>query len=207
MGRNATPMPIITASRYAMGGMALDVCSDETINQQVGADRILTIKDDGYIQELAAETAFLNAPGDSCTGGTYEQRLRHGDRKNIKDYVKPKCIKTLKASHWNRKVYHAWKAGAIQSAIILVYRGGSIGSLGVDLMRDALICLTASGAPSKAVNGSGRFAFEIIDEDGNRIPETDNTQSSAIACLTHDRGVKGRFIEKFDQFGVLYACI
>lgn len=204
MGRNATPLPIIAAAHYVLDGIELDVCSDEAINQEVQADRILTIEDDGFRSDFKARTVFCNAPGDSCTGGTFEQRLRHGDRKNIEGYVKPKEITTIKASQWYRRVYDFWKNGAIESAIILVYRGGSFGSLGVNMLRDSLVCLTASGAPSRAVNGSGRFAYEIIDDNGCRHPETANTQSSAILCLTKKPFAREKFVGKFSDFGVVF---
>ena len=49
-----------------------------------------------------------------------------------------------------------------------------MGSLGVDILSDALVCLTAAGAESKVVNGSGRLSFANGSDAGSRsiVPKT-----------------------------------
>jgi hypothetical protein len=203
-GRNATPLKIFEAVRYTLGSIELDLASDEIINDGVQADRIFTLEDDGLQQDWVAETVFLNAPGTTVTGGTYVERLYWLEQMELPSKergVKPKDVKVVSAAKWYRKLYQEWLTGNVKSAIALHYRGGSIGGLGVDILKLPL-CITAAGASSEIINGSGRFAFEII-EDGERTPETTNTQSSAFTLFFDDNDCINRFKESFSQFGVV----
>lgn len=227
-GRNATPLGIFPAARNVMGGIELDVASDELINEEVQADRIHTLEDDGFSKSWVAESVFCNAPGSTVTGGTYAERLllldlleefkrrRNQKPKDVsaKEWKKeldkefksrrPSEVKVITAIDWYRKLYQEWLTGNVKQAIALHYRAGSIGSLGTQIISLPL-CITTSGASSPIVNGSGRFAFEIIT-DGKRVPETANTQSSAFTYFP-DRddldGSIGRFKKHFTQFGVV----
>ena len=77
-----------------------------------------------------------------------------------------------------------------------------MGSLGVDILSDALVCITAAGAP--CVNGSGRLSFDRVEDD-RRVSETDNTQSSVIFLLSEEPTVKRRFSDRFSDLGVILA--
>lgn len=227
-GRNATPLGIFPPTRAVMGGIELDVASDEVINQGVGADRFYSLEDDGFSQPWIAKSVYCNAPGSTVTGGTYAERLyllelleefsqRRKDKPkgvSAKDWKKeldrqfkamrPDGVKVITAIDWYRKLYQEWIVGNVEQAIALHYRAGSIGSLGTDILSLPL-CITCAGASSKVLNGSGRFAFEIIEGD-KRVPETANTQSSAFTYfpeLNDTVGSSIRFKEHFDQFGVV----
>jgi hypothetical protein len=227
-GRNATPLGIFLPARAVMGGIELDPASDEVINEGVGADRIYTLEDDGFSRPWYAESVFLNAPGSTVTGGTYAQRLymlelierfkklRKSKPKDVtaKDWKKqldkefkslrPDEVKVISAVDWYRKLYSEWSLGNVKQAISLHYRAGSIGSLGTDILALPL-CITCAGASSKVLNGSGRFAFEIIEGD-KRVPESKNTQSSAFTYFPEIKNMEGsskRFKHHFDQFGVV----
>jgi hypothetical protein len=227
-GRNATPLDIFPAVRQVMGGIELDVASDELINEGVQADRIYTLKDDGFSRPWYAQSLFLNAPGSTVTGGTYAERLllldlleefkqrRKEKPKGVsaKEWKKeldkefkqrrPEDVKVVTAIDWYRKLYQEWSFGNVKQAIALHYRAGSIGGLGIGILSLPL-CITAAGAISPVVNGSGRFAFEIIQGD-ERIPETNNTQSSAFTYfpdITDMEGSINRFRHYFKQFGVV----
>jgi hypothetical protein len=227
-GRNATPLGIFPAARAVMGSIELDVASDEVINEDVKADRIFTLEDDGYSQPWIADSVFCNAPGSTVTGGTYAERLylldllkEFSDRRkdkprgvSAKDWKKeldrqfkamrPDDVKVITAVDWYRKLYQEWLTGNVRQAIALHYRAGSIGSLGTDIISLPL-CITTSGASSPIVNGSGRFAFEII-KDGKRVPETNNTQSSAFTYFPDISDMEGsinRFKQHFTHFGVV----
>jgi hypothetical protein len=204
-GRNATPLKIFEAVRYTLGSIIeLDPASDEIINNGVGADRIFTLEDDGLQQDWVADTLFLNAPGTTVTGGTYAERLYWLEQMELPSKqrsAKPKDVKVVSAAKWYRKLYQEWLNGNVKSAIALHYRGGSIGGLGVDILKLPL-CITAAGASSEIINGSGRLSFEIIEE-GERKSETTNTQSSAFTLFFDDNDCINRFKESFSQFGVV----
>lgn len=182
LGRNATPIPVIDAARYVLGGrIALDPASDQVINRAVQAERIYTVEQDGYSQPWQAETLWLNPPGDSLT-------LKGGRKTHVT------------AAKWFRKLYQHWKAGDVEHAIALCYRGGSVGCLGVEMLQLPL-CITAGGAPQ--VNGSGRLSFELIDDSDRRLPQKSNTQSSVLVLLSRDPRLVKRFQERFTAFGVV----
>jgi hypothetical protein len=178
-GRNLTPIAIVEIARGVLGEISLDPASDTLANETIGAKRIFTVEDDGYSKEWMASTVWLNPPGKTKSQG-----------------------KQVKASHWFRKLYRAWKDGNIGSAIGLVYRGGSVGSLGIDILSDALVCITAAGAP--CVNGSGRLSFDRVEDD-RRVSETDNTQSSVIFLLSQEPIIRTRFSDRFSDLGVVLA--
>lgn len=203
-GRNATPLDIFPAVRYTLGSIELDPASDEIINTGVNADRIFTLEDDGLQQDWVAGTLFLNAPGSTVTGGTYAERLYWLEQMELPKKErgsKPKDVKVVSAANWYRKLYQEWLKGNVKRAIALHYRGGSIGGLGVDILKLPL-CITATGASSKIINGSGRLSFEII-EDGERKSETTNTQSSAFTLFFDSHYTIECFKESFSQFGVV----
>jgi hypothetical protein len=182
LGRNATPISVIEAARYVLGGtIELDVASDSVINEAVQAERIYTIEQDGYSQGWRAKTLWMNPPGRSYT-------LRNGQKIQVT------------AAKWFRKLHRHWKAGDVEHAIALCYRGGSVGCLGVEMLQLPL-CITAAGAPQ--VNGAGRLSFEIIDDNGLRQPEVANTQSSVLVLLSRDTEIISRFQERFAVFGVV----
>jgi hypothetical protein len=204
-GRNATPLGIFPAVRHVLGGIELDPASDEVINQGVGADRIFTFEDDGFSKPWKAESLFLNAPGKTVTGGTYAQRLYWLEQmeKPAKERgERPEGVKVITAIDWYRKLYQEWVTGSVKRAIALHYRGGSIGGLGVEILSLPL-CITAKGAKSSVINNSGRLAFEIINEDGDRVPETANTQSSAFSLFPNTEECTKRFKTAFSLFGVV----
>lgn len=178
LGRNATPIAVIEAARYVLGGcIALDPASDPVINQDVQAEKIYTVEQDGFSQHWKADTCWLNPPGRTLSQN-----------------------KQVKGVKWIRKLYHHWKAGDIQDAIALCYRGGSVGGLGIEILQLPL-CLTASGAP--LVSGSGRISFDLITGSNHREPATSNTQSSVLVLFTKNQLVLQRFQERFTQFGVV----
>ena len=177
-GRNATPLAIFNAVRYVLGGIELDPASDRVINSDVGAKRIYSIEDDGFSKDWRAKTAWLNPPGKTRSKG-----------------------KSVSASQWFKKLYAHWEAGDVESAIALVYRAGSIGSLGTKILSHP-ICLTTSGVEAKTINGSGRFSFDLITEDG-RKSQPQNTQSSLFFLLTRDLNQVARFEDAFSTFGVV----
>lgn len=117
-----------------------------------------------------------------------------------------KDIKRINAADWYRALYRAWLDGYITRAIWVLYRGGSFGSLGKAMLQDSVLCLTAAGAESDCINGSGRLAFETVDENDQRVPQTSNTQSSIIGYLparTNLEEERAKFCKVFSQFG---AC-
>ena len=206
-GRNATSVGVFTAVKYVLGGIDLDPASDAQINAQVGAERIYDLESDGYAQKWQAQTLFLNPPGTTVTGGNYAQRLYwlNEMKKPAKERSdKPEDVYVVKAVQWIRKLHFSFLWDDVESAIALVYRGGSLGSVGKEILSDCLICQTAASSESSAVNGSGRISFELIDGNGNRIPESANTQSSAFLLFSNDEKMRSRFIEAFSQFGVVF---
>jgi hypothetical protein len=181
-GRNLTPLPLLDAARDVLGVIELDPASDAIANEYVQAEMYYTLEQDGFILPWCdARTIWLNAPGRTTSNG-----------------------KTISASDWYRKLYQTWCTWKTARHYMgLVYRAGSIGSLGVDLLADSTICLTASGDNiSPCINGSGRLSFDIVDGD-RRMPQTSNTQSSLIFLLSRDKARQKLFREKFSCFGVV----
>ncbi len=178
-GRNLTPISILEAAGKVLGHIELDPASDLIANKAVKAERIYTVEQDGFSQDWKAHTVWLNAPGRSRSKG-----------------------KLITASEWYRKLHRLWRFNQVEHAIAMVYRAGSIGSLGIDLLTDATICLTCSGVDNPIVNGSGRLSFETVEGD-RRIAQTSNTQSSLIFLLSDRVEIQLSFVEHFSQFGVI----
>lgn len=179
-GRNLTPAPILESARKVLGGIELDPASDAIANQAVKAERFYTLEDDGYSKIWQAKTVWLNPPGKTISQG-----------------------KQITASDWFAHLYNDWVTDAIEEAIGLVYRAGSIGSLGPLLLNDAKLCFTCSGVVSSVVNGSGRLSFETVDENGDRQPQTSNTQSSLFFLLSDNPETQKAFTLEFQQYGVI----
>lgn len=206
-GRNATPLGIFPAVRHVLEGIDLDPASDELINEGIGADRIFDFALDGLSCPWKADSVFLNPPGSTITGGTYAERLYWAEQlakteaqRKEESVKRPKGVKSVSAAKWYRKLYQEWLAGNVKRAIALVYRGGSIGSLGMDMLSQPM-CLTCLGAPSEIIKG-GRLSFEII-EGQQRVPETANTQSSMFILLPDGEECIQRFKDVFSRFGVV----
>lgn len=187
LGRNATPIEIIESARSVLGSIDLDPASDEVINNLVKATRIFTYEDDGFFQNWSSRTLWLNPPGK-----TYSTFLG----------------KEIKASHWIRKLYREYSKGAVDSAIALVYRSGSLGSVGMDILSDnsVSLCVTSAGASSPVINGSGRISFETINSEGERTPETNNTQSSAFLLFSTETCIHHKFSKEFSKYGKVYGA-
>lgn len=177
-GRNATPLPIIHSAKTVLGSIELDPASDPEINRLVEAQRIYTIQDDGFRQPWEAHTLWLNPPGKTISQG-----------------------RTISAVEWIRKLHEQHAIGNVQNAIALLYRAGSIGGLGPILNRPC--CFTAAGASSRVVNGSGRISFELIDGDGDRHPQSSNTQSSVFILFSDNRRVIRQFYQEFHKYGIV----
>jgi hypothetical protein len=178
LGENATPEPIIAAARYTLGGtIALDPASSLIINQVVQAERFFTAEDDGLVQPWESSTLWLNPPGTSKSRG-----------------------KTVKSAHWFKRLWREFQGGAVGEAIALCYRAGSVGVLGVGMLEYPL-CITAyRGNP--VISTSGRISYEVI-EDGQRVAQDSNTQSSVIVLLSNNPQTVARFQESFLSFGVV----
>lgn len=204
LGRNLTPAPIAQAVRDTLGSIELDPASDAIANKAIGAERFYNFKDDGYAHAWKARTLFLNAPGETVTGDTHEARLDW--LKTLQSGLKPRphhaSVRTVKAAQWYKKLYTHYVSKKVDEAIGLVYRSGSIGSLGYELLSSASLCLTCSAVDSPIINGSGRLSFEL-ESDGVRSPQTSNTQSSLIFLLSHYSDTHQRFAQIFSQFGVV----
>lgn len=179
-GRNLTPAPIVESARKVLGFIDLDPASDWIANQAVKAQRFYTLEENGFDKDWIASTVWLNPPGKTTSNG-----------------------KQITASDWFAKLYIAWALGEVKEAIGLVYRAGSIGSLGFPLLHKATICLTCSGVDSLIVNGSGRLSFETVDRSGDRHPQTSNTQSSMIFLLSDNPKTQERFGWEFQKYGVI----
>jgi hypothetical protein len=177
-GQNLTPVPVLDAARITLGGIELDVASDEIANKFVKAERFFSLDEDGFKRDWKARTVFCNPPG-----------------KTISD------SKQISASHWGRKLLGHWLSGDIEHAIHVCYRGGSIGSIG-GMLPYGLVCITSGTALSPCVNGAGRLTFDIVQK-GERVQQPINTQSSAIILLSHSQEVRNRFVELFSPFGVV----
>lgn len=224
LGRNLTPVPIVEAARdvMGMGGITNDYCSDSVANQSIQADFYYSFADDGYRHLLKSPygNVFMNPPGSSWTGGSKQERGElfyeflpaieqdlPNAKANLEMFLKDRPhIKRISAADWYRALYHAWVRGDITRAIWVLYRGGSFGSLGKAMLQDSVLCLTAAGAESDCINGSGRLAFETVNENDQRVPQTSNTQSSIIGYLPNRTNLKeerAKFCNVFSQFG---AC-
>lgn len=180
-GRNLTPVSIVESARKVLGFIDLDPASDWIANQAVKAQRFYTLEENGFDKDWIASTVWLNPPGKTTSQG-----------------------KQITASDWFAKLYLAWDLGEVKEAIGLVYRAGSMGSLGKSLLlHKATICLTCSGAISPIVNGSGRLSFETVNENGDRHPQTSNTQSSLIFLLSSKPETQKRFGWEFQKYGVI----
>ena len=179
-GRNLTPVPIVESARKVLGGIELDPASDAIANQAVKAERFYTLEENGFDKDWVASTLWLNPPGKTRSNG-----------------------KLITASDWFAKLYRVWNLGKVTEAIGLVYRAGSIGSLGKSLLNSSKICLTCSGGISPIVNGSGRLSFETVDGNGDRHPQTSNTQSSLIFLLSNQPETCERFSHEFQRYGVI----
>jgi len=180
-GRNATPLVFIEAAKQVMGYIDLDPCSDVTINQGVGAERIYTLQDDGFAKDWEADTVWLNPPGTSISNG-----------------------KVIKGVQWIRKLHESIKSGKVNQAIALTYRGGSFGGLGYEIISEYIHCFTCAGVTSTAVNGSGRISFELI-EDEERYSQSSNTQSSVFTYFYRSTLDLYPFYDVFKQFGVILS--
>ena len=204
LGRNLTPATIVQAVRDTLGCIELDPASDAIANKVIGAERFYSFKDDGYAHAWRARTLFLNAPGKTVTGATPEVRLDW--LKTLQSQIQPRprhaLVRTIKAAQWYKKLYTHYVSKNVDEAIGLVYRSGSIGSLGHELLSSASLCLTCSGVDSPIINGSGRLSFEL-ESDGTRSPQTSNTQSSLIFLLSRYSDAHQRFAQIFSQFGVV----
>jgi hypothetical protein len=179
-GRNLTPVPIVESARKVLGFIDLDPASDAIANQAVQAERFYTLEENGFEKDWVAKTLWLNPPGKTTSNG-----------------------KQITASDWFARLYRVWNLGKVGEAIGLVYRAGSIGSLGKSLLNSSKICLTCSGVGSSIVNGSGRLSFETVDENGDRHPQTSNTQSSLIFLLSDITETQEAFSLEFQKYGVI----
>jgi len=175
-GRNATPLPIVEMARDVLGWIDLDPASDAVINRDVKATRYFTRHTDGFSMDWHSPSIWLNPPGKTLSQG-----------------------KQVTATDWFRKLYHHWKEGDVEEAIALVYRAGSIGSLGMDILSLPL-CLTSQGG--QHVNGSGRLSFDLIVGESRRS-QTSNTQSSVIILFAREPETLDRFSEVFGRVGVV----
>lgn len=213
LGRNATPVEIFPSVRRVLGSIELDPCSDEVINQYIQAERYLDFVVDGLSLPWIADTVWLNPPGNSLTGGTFEDRdYWWGECQKPKGQQgdKPKGVKHISASKWYEKLYKHWIRGDIKKAIALVYRAGSLGSLGNQILSQP-VCITCKGVESPisgrngkpVVNGSGRLSFDLIDENGDRQIECTNTTSSAFVLFPDCKEDIELFKEEFSKFGVV----
>jgi hypothetical protein len=210
LGRNATPLEPIAAAHKVLGGIELDMASDSVINREVKAQRIYTFEDDGFQQDIKAKTVWLNPPGSTITGGTLDQRLLHrtyldtpqADRKRLFPGYKPaKGVKSIDAVLWVRKLYQHWMDGDVEDAIILCYRLGSLSGFGQSILSHP-ICITAAGAGSPAISGTGRLSFQLINQ-GQRVSQPSNTQGSAFVLLSRSDEKRRLFKECFSEFGIV----
>lgn len=184
-GYNCTPIGLIEAARTVLGGIELDIASTETANSRIKADRFYSAEDCAWEKpEWKALTAFLNAPGNVKVRG-----------------------KTIKATQWYDRLHREWFDGNIRSAIALVYRMTTLGSLNQFALRSGLLCImngdVAGHHGVHFVNGSGRLDFEI-EQNGKFTPFTRNTQASAAILYARDPEVKERFFEEFGRFGIVF---
>lgn len=205
LGRNLTPVQIGRSIHEVFGGLELDVASDHIANESIQAERFFTFADDGFQQDWDAETAFVQPPGNTLTGGTLKERLYwKNELKKPKEKrgKKPKHVGQISASEWHKRAFEEYQQGNLKHVIGLCYRAGSIGSLGIELLSEATICLTCSGVESQIINGSGRMAFEIV-EKCQRISQTSNTQSSLFYILSMKPIYHIRFRDEFSQYGVV----
>ena len=203
-GRNATPIDVFPAVRAVLGEIELDMASDLVINKEVKANRILTLEEDGFNSTIKAQSVWLNPPGTTVTGGTYAERLYWLEQMRLSPDQRgnrPEKVKVVSGSQWIRKLYDAYKAEDVKSAIVLIYRGGSIGSLSQEILSNP-ICITCSGASSPVINNSGRLSFEIIENDQRRS-QPNNTQSSMFILFPKDDTMIESFKKHFSVFGVV----
>lgn len=180
-GQNFSPVELITSVRKVFSDeISLDPASDNIANQYIRAEKFYDYDQDGFNQSWSAKNLWLNPPGKSHT----------------KDGV------FIRAADWARKLYSEWLEGWVENAIYLAYRGGSVGSLGCEMLKDSLICQTCSGAPF--VNPYGRLSFYILNDKEELIPGVTNTQSSLILLLSNDEKIKSKFKREFRKFGVIF---
>lgn len=217
-GRNLSPLPVIDAVNYVFGGPPqLDPSTDEVANQYIKAPMAWSFEDDGFANLKAAaddedfyvDTCFCNPAGTTLTGGSIEDRVFWREQLELPPKQrarKPKDVIQVTGSAWFTQLSWLWTTRKIENLIYLCYRGGSVGSLGVIGLERAVVCITAKGASSDAVNGSGRFAYDSVDEDGRRTPETSNTQSSVFVGLFRDDAMRTRYIERFSGFGAVLSA-
>lgn len=174
LGYNLTPEPIIRAAQAVLGTISRDFCSDEYANKTINALHYFNFCDDGYARldhYAPIQSVWLNPPGKSFTGGSYCQRSKLQDILNgensqsVEDFLTAhnatypnNKITRISAADWYRAVFKRWQINDIKEVIWLLYRGGSFGSLGKDMLAASALCLTTAGCPG--VNGSGRISFE-----------------------------------------------
>lgn len=56
-----TPLEIVNAARFVMGGITLDPFSSDVANQKIGAEKIFTVNDDGLSQKWFGKV-WMNHP-------------------------------------------------------------------------------------------------------------------------------------------------
>jgi hypothetical protein len=61
-----TPKEVVQFARYVLGDIDLDPASSAEANDVIGATRIFTEADNGYLKPWAAARVFLNPPGGWC---------------------------------------------------------------------------------------------------------------------------------------------
>ena len=180
-GQNLTPPDLIeVVHEVFQTGIDLDPASDNIANQYIKAKKFYTLSQDGYTKPWSGNNVWLNPPGKS--------RTKTGD--------------FITASDWARKLMDAYLNQKINNAMYLAYRGGSIGSLGLTFLKHSLMCMTAAG--SENVSGSGRISYLIFNGE-ELIPETSNTQCSAIFLLSKDEDMRSRFASLLNKYGVVFS--
>ena len=216
LGQNATPIPIIQAVHQVLGLIDLDPASDAVINESINAAKFYSFDVDGFsFSSWMAGTVFLNPPGKSYTGGSYLDRYEYRglelackagevSQACLQKFRQDHGMKRVTASDWFNKLWVEFCKKHITSAIALVYRGGSLGSIPGDMlsMPMCITCSTPSVPRNSCINSSGRLSFEQLVE-GKRIAQTSNTQNSVLICLSNSAEVQAKFAHHFSQFGVI----
>lgn len=211
VGRNLTPVDFINSVHEVFPVIDIDLCSDNLANQAIKAKRILTFEDDAYAWKPdpfeSFLTSFMNPFGESVTGGSLAERLEWKSKripsKGYTDgYEKPKHMKVVKASDMHQKAFGLWWQGTIHHHIGLCYRGGSVASLGKQILSRAIVCVTCMGVPNPELRG-GRLSFDrVVDE--KRCKETSNTQNSLVYLLSDDIDIQMAFYQEFCQWGQIF---
>ncbi len=190
----ATPLWLVNAGRYVLGGIDLDPASSHFVNQDVKASKIYTVAENGLLQPRWEGRTFLNPPGGLVDGSgraVYRKtKLRHGcDRTGACGLPPGHSHEDVCSSQvvWWRALCKQWQLGHVTAAFFVGFslellqacQEGDEGPHPLDFPH----CI-----PKK------RIKFDLITPDGERVSGKQPTHSNVLVLLPPIEPAKYRIL-------------